>query len=329
MSIESAGEPATEGQILSTSRTGRVLTVWFEHPPHNLVDAEVVDALDELMRGLEGDSSIGAVVLAGRPDGMWFTHFDVAEILARARSARRLGLRPSHRLARALMAMIKVICRIPGAERALRDTPAGGLVTLRRLERIYERMLSSDKAFVAAINGLAFGAGFSLAMASDVRLLADGDHPFGLPEPVLDFFPVGPVTRMTRTLGEARTIELLLECSWFSPRTAAEIGLVTRVFPAERLIEEAQATAARLARRSPATIRAIKLAVYGAGRRRRLKADLSLESVAFLATSSAPRALQAMETFVNEFKSPGRTGEQALLIAWRHARERSSNESRR
>ncbi|MGH2963785.1 MAG: enoyl-CoA hydratase/isomerase family protein [Solirubrobacterales bacterium] len=302
------------------------MTVWFNHPPHNYVDAEVVDALDEFLRRLETDESVGAVVLAGRPDGQWFTHFDVAEILAEAQTARRYGLRPSQRRARALMGLVRVLCRIPGIEQGLRRTPAGGLVTLRRLERIYERMLSSNKAFVAAIDGLAFGAGFSIAMACDVRLLADSDHPFGLPEPVLDFFPVGPVRRMARTIGDARTIELLLECSWFPPKAAAEIGLVSRVVPVERLIDEAQATAARLARRAPATVRSIKQAVYGQGSYRRLRADLAFESVAFLATSSAPRALETMEGFVNDAQGDGLADETALLNAWRQARDRSADQ---
>src|SRR5919204_450474 len=127
-------------------------------------------------------------------------------------------------------------------------------------------MVRMDKVFIAAINGMATGGGCELTLACDIRIMAEGDFLIGLPETSVGIIPgAGGTQRMARALGPAKAIELILEARPLPPDEALEVGLVHRLARPERLLEEAQATATRLARRSPASVAAAKRAVYEGG----------------------------------------------------------------
>ena len=66
---------------LSVDRDGRVMTIRIDNPPHNFMNRRMIAELDEVTTGLEGDDSIGAVIITGANDGLFITHYDVAEIL--------------------------------------------------------------------------------------------------------------------------------------------------------------------------------------------------------------------------------------------------------
>ena len=78
-------------KMLDLRREGRVMTVRMVNPPRNFMTGRMVLELEELVAGLEGDGSIGAVVLTGGIDGVFITHFDVAEIVAASEAVDRLG----------------------------------------------------------------------------------------------------------------------------------------------------------------------------------------------------------------------------------------------
>ena len=102
---------------------------------------------------------------------------------------------------------------------------------------------------------------------------------------------------MTVTLeavGSARAVEMLLEARHYSPREAVAAGLVHRVVEPERLLEEAHATAARLARRSRRAIWASKRAAYR-GLSSRWPGGFQLDRTGFLWGAVAPSTKRAME----------------------------------
>jgi 2-(1,2-epoxy-1,2-dihydrophenyl)acetyl-CoA isomerase len=117
------------------------------------------------------------------------------------------------------------------------------------------------KPVIAAVNGVAAGAGCSLALACDLRLAAEGAS-F-----VLAFGRVGLVPDsgatwfLPRIVGQARAAELALLGDPVSAEEAARIGLVNRVVPAESLLDEARALAARLAEGSPLAVGLTKRAL--------------------------------------------------------------------
>ena len=289
-------------QTVHSERTGRVLSVRLDNPPRNFMTGRMVAELDELVRSLDGDGSIGAVVVTGAMEDVFITHFDVREILAGVESV-RVPMPPV--AAGGALRVAGALGRIPGAGSALRRSPVAGVVELRRIHELFLRMNASDKVFVAAINGLAMGGGCELALACDVRLMADGDGRIGLPEMTLGIIPgAGGTQRLTRLLGTGRALEMMLEGRVLSPREAEEAGLVHRVVASERLQDEATATAERLARRSPATVAALKRAVYE-GASRPLADGLHLERAEFLSVSSQRAALRAMRAYVDEVERTG------------------------
>jgi enoyl-CoA hydratase len=288
-------------ETVHTERTGRVLTARLDNPPRNFMTGAMVRELDELVRSLEGDESIGAVVITGAMEGVFITHFDVREILAAVESAPAM---PSSAVGGALR-VTGALGRVPGAGRALGRTPAAGLVELRRIHDLFLRMNASDKVFVAAVNGMAMGGGCELALACDVRLMADGDWRIGLPEITVGIIPgAGGTQRLTRALGPSRALEMMLEGRVLTPREAEAVGLVHRVVEPGALGAVAADTAQRLARRAPATVAAIKRAVYE-GASRSLGDGLHIERAAFMSVSSRPAALRAMRAYVEEVERLG------------------------
>jgi enoyl-CoA hydratase len=278
-------------------RRGRVLIVRLDNPPRNYMTTAMVRELDELTRNLENDSSLGSVIITGALEGVFITHFDVAEI---REGSSRVGATLSSSQAGGSLRAVKAIERLPRARAALERTPVAGLVALRDIHELFLRMNRLDKVFLAAINGLALGGGCELALACDVRIMARGDHLIGLPELTLGIIPgAGGTQRLTRALGPSRALEMMLEGRALTPEEAGETGLVHRTTEPEALLDEALATAERLARRSPAAVAALKRAVYEGGSRP-LAEGLHIEQAGFLAAASTPAARRAMEVYAEE-----------------------------
>jgi enoyl-CoA hydratase len=302
---------------VSVQRDGRVATVRLRNPPRNFMTGRMVGELERLVAELEDDRSVGAVVLTGDAEGVFITHFDVREILA---GAEALGPAPPPVAAGARRAA-EAIGRIPGGKDALGRTPAAGLVELRRIHDLFLAMNRSDKAFVAAINGLAMGGGCELALACDVRYMADDpDARIGLPEISVGIIPgAGGTQRLARVLGPGRALEMMLEARVLRPREAEEAGIVHRVVTPERLLEEARTTAARLARRAPGTVAALKRAVYE-GASRPLADGMAAERSAFLSVAARPAARKAMRAYVEEVERLGDAAPwqaEELMARWR------------
>lgn len=285
-----------------TEQSGRVLTVRLHNPPHNFMNSQMVVELDELTRELESDGSIGAVVVTGDHPESFIAHYDVAEILA---GSEQVGRHVPVKAAAGALRATGALARLPGAKQGLRRTPAAGLVELRRIHEVFLRMNLLDKVFVAAINGMATGGGCELALACDLRLISSEGGPIGQPEILLGLVPgAGGSQRLARLLGAGRALELSLEGRGLDPEEAERIGLVHRVVAADRLLEEAQATAERLARRAPETVAALKRAVYLGGSKS-LPEGLHMERAGFLATTSSETALRAMRAYAAEVESRG------------------------
>ena len=302
---------------VTTERAGRVLTVTISNPTQNFLDREMVFELEKLTSSLRGDRSVGAVVVTGGHPRSFITHYDVAEILAGAEVTPDL---PPAVFGGALRA-VGAIARLPGGADALLRTRAAGLLTLWRVHQVYLRMNRMDKAFVAAINGNAAAGGCELALACDVRLMADGDFTIGMTEPVLGFNPGGGGgQRLTRAVGPGRAVEMLLEAHHYAPREAVTAGLVHRVVDADHLLEEAHATAERLARRSPRAVWAAKRAAYR-GFSTRWPTGLQLDRTGFVWSAVSPRVKEAMRVFLRQLDSlppevPSPWADPALLREW-------------
>jgi enoyl-CoA hydratase/carnithine racemase len=298
--------------VVLTERRGAVLTIRLNNPPFNFLTAQVMGDLEEILAALRHDRGIRTVVLGSAVPGVFIGHYDIDEILA---GAEKVGMPVSPALAPIPLRALSPLVRVPGVGKLLERTPAGGIVALLRFHDVVRRIRDSDKVFVAAIDGPALGGGFELALACDIRIIGDGPYDIGLMEIAFGLLPGGGGSQMlTRMLGAGRTVEMLLEGRLCTPAEALEAGLVQHVVAPGEAAARAHETAARLARRSPIAVRAIKQAVYDGGSAR-LQRGMAMERARFLALASRQQTLTALQEYRNQLREDQNAGQRVSDFA--------------
>jgi enoyl-CoA hydratase len=125
----------------------------------------------------------------------------------------------------------------------------------------WERITTCRKPIVAAVAGFALGGGCEIAMMCDTIVAAETAK-FGQPEINLGVIPgSGGTQRLTRFVGKAKAMDMVLTGRMMDAAEAERSGLVSRVVPAERLLEEALAVAAKIAEMSRPAVLMAKEAV--------------------------------------------------------------------
>ncbi|HEV2551425.1 MAG TPA: enoyl-CoA hydratase [Stellaceae bacterium] len=125
----------------------------------------------------------------------------------------------------------------------------------------WERVTTCRKPIVAAVAGFALGGGCELAMMCDTVIAAETAK-FGQPEITLGVIPgAGGTQRLTRFVGKAKAMDMVLTGRMMDAAEAERSGLVSRVVPAEKLLDEALAVAARIASMSRPSVMIAKEAV--------------------------------------------------------------------
>ena len=125
----------------------------------------------------------------------------------------------------------------------------------------FDRIMHIKKPVIAAVSGWCLGGGNELAMSCDM-IVASETARFGQPEINIGVIPgAGDTQRLTRVVGKALAMEMVLNNRTLSAEEAERFGLVNRVVPVERFLEEALALAAQIAARAPLAVRLAKEAV--------------------------------------------------------------------
>ncbi|MCS9522720.1 enoyl-CoA hydratase/isomerase family protein [Pseudomonas aeruginosa] len=288
---------------LRIEQRGRVLQVLLDNPPANFLTTAVMQELADLLEDLEQRQDIGAVILSGAADGVFLTHFDVDEI---ERAVAPITFSMPAWLTRLLLESESLLRHLPGARKLLRRTLLAGVADMNLFHEVTAHMRRMDKVFIAAINGLALGGGCELALACDLRLMAEDDQVerfLGQPEVLIGLIPGGGGTQMlARSLGVARALELCLEGQLLEPRQALALGLVNGLAPAEELLEAADALAQRLSRRSPQAVRLIKRSIYQAASRDWTE-GMASEKAGFLSAASQGNTRRAMREYIERVRT--------------------------
>ena len=124
-----------------------------------------------------------------------------------------------------------------------------------------EAVMQCRKPIIAAVSGYALGGGCELAMICDF-IIASDTAKFGQPEINLGVVAgIGGTQRLTRFVGKSKSMEMHLTGRFMNAEEAERSGLVSRVVPAKKLMEEARATAVKISEKSALTVMAVKEAV--------------------------------------------------------------------
>lgn len=115
------------------------------------------------------------------------------------------------------------------------------------ITRNWETLKRIRKPVIAAVGGYALGGGCELAMMCDIIIAADTAK-FGQPEITLGTIPgIGGTQRLTRAIGKSKAMDLCLTGRMMDAAEAERSGLVSRIVPADKLLEEALAAAEKIA----------------------------------------------------------------------------------
>lgn len=227
----------------------------------NALNTEVLEELRDVLRDVEGRADLHVVILTGAGDRAFAAGADIREMRDQKPMEARRYAALGHEVARLL-----------------------------------ERM---GKPVIAAINGYALGGGSELALACDVRLASDRAR-IGQPEVKLGIPPgFGGSQRLTRLVGRGRASELIFLGEPVDAETAAQIGLVNRVVPHDRLLEEAKGWARRMRERGPLALKLAKAAIHQT-QETGLSAGLDYEVEIFSLAFATEDQDEGMEAFLEK-----------------------------
>jgi len=246
------------------SSEGRVGTITLDHPPANSYDLEVM------------------------------TQFSAAVDQALASDAVAVILNSASE---------KFFCGGADIKKFLEGDVAANMEMIRVSQAAFKRMAAAPQVFIAHINGHAMGGGLELTLACDLRYANQGRYRLGTPEVTLGLLPGnGGTQRLTRLIGSARAMELLITGRAITPEEALHIGLVSALFAPEEITpripgEDEQALAQRVLAALPfpeLLYARIDLIRGEGGEPRLLELELTEPSLFFAhGAGSAPRLAQA------------------------------------
>jgi enoyl-CoA hydratase len=163
------------------------------------------------------------------------------------------------------------------------------------------RGLEIWKPLIAAVNGVALGGGFELAIACDIRIASE-NAVFGSPEVTLGVFPGGGSTqRLPRIIPLPLAAEMLFTGRRIDAREAYRIGLVNKVVPLNELMPTAEKMALAICRAAPLAVKAVKEAlIRGIGMR--LEDGLQLENYFMQYITSTRDFIEGTTAFIEKRK---------------------------
>jgi enoyl-CoA hydratase/carnithine racemase len=187
---------------------------------HNALDYATTDLLLRLLDEIEVDHNVRVVILTGAGDRAFSAGADIAGFADSVHA---------------------------GIDTALRDF-------VRRGQRLTSRLESFPKPVIAAVNGMAFGAGCEITEAAPLAIASDRAL-FGKLEIKLGFPPPwGGTQRLPRLIGRKRALQMILTAEPITAQTAASIGLVNAVVQHSELLTEARLLAAKIIDKSPLAV---------------------------------------------------------------------------
>jgi enoyl-CoA hydratase len=253
----------TEAARIAVARDGAVGRLTINRPDAgNAVAGQDLETLAAALRDFHADATVRVIVLAGAGPKFFCTGSDISEL-------------------------------------------AGGLDDIGRhlgkWHAVVDLLEESPKPVIAAINGAAVGGGLELALACQHRIAAEGAK-LGLPELKVGLFPAaGGVRRLTRLIGQGRTLELVLGAELLAAPAARELGIVERVVAADALEPAVAQAAGRLAQFEPNAVAATLACALAAAR---CTDDNQMEVSLLRECYGNPRNREVLQSFLARPRAP-------------------------
>ncbi len=166
----------------------------------------------------------------------------------------------------------------------------------------WDQIRRTKKPLIAAVSGFALGGGCELAMTCDM-IVASETAKFGQPEIKIGVMPgAGGTQRLTKTIGKARAMEMVLTGKFISAQEALDYGLINKVVPVELYLEAAVSLAKEIASMSPIAVQLAKEAVNRSFETH-LDEGLTLERKNFYLAFASEDQKEGMQAFIEKRKA--------------------------
>src|SRR6185436_12479341 len=166
-----------------------------------------------------------------------------------------------------------------------------------RIERIPLALEDLDKPVIAAVNGVATGAGMDMALMCDIRYAAQSAR-FAETYIKVGLVPgAGGAHFLPRLVGVSKALELFLTGDFLDADEALRLGIVNKVFPDETLLEEVETIARRMVKAPTLTLRTIKRAIYQ-GMRNDLRTNLDMISSHYAVITATQEHKDLVRSFI-------------------------------
>lgn len=250
-------------RLVECSIENQVATVTLNRPPLNPLNKELFYQMVHLMEELEQNPEVRVVIITGSGEKAFAAGADINE------------------MSQLDFLEMSDMCRVS--------------------RNAFDKIESLSKPVIAAINGLALGGGFELALACDFRISGDTAK-FAFPEINLGIIPGGGGTqRLQRLIGQARAKEILFLGEMISAEKAYEYGIVNQVVPREEVLKVAREWAGKLAEKPRIALHMIKTSV-NVGANSDLDSALYLEAACFASAFASEDRVEGMKAFAERRK---------------------------
>ncbi len=248
-------------ETIVEEREGRVAILTVNRPDKlNALNEQVRTDMLAALAALENDADVGVIVITGAGEKSFIAGADIGEFAGRTPFDQRHAMRSP---------------------------------------RIFDIMAAYPKPVIAMINGFCLGGGCELAMSCDIRIASEKAR-FGQPEINLGLIPGGGGTqRHSRLVGLGNAMRLVLSGDMIGAAEAREIGLIEMVTPHAELRARTLELAARIAAKSPLTLRVAKEALR-AGERLSIDDGITYERDLFCLCFSSADKEEGVKAFLDK-----------------------------
>ena len=243
----------------------RVAMLVIDHPPVNALNQQTLAELDAALDELIANSGVKVIVITGGGQMAFVAGADIGEIGSIVRTQ-------NGNAARSMIEMGQTV---------------------------FNKIESSPKPVIAAINGVCLGGGLELAMACHLRVAGDRAR-LGQPEINLGIIPGwGGTQRLARIIGPSKATEMILTGDPVTSQQALQLRLVNMVVPGDQVVRQAKGLASKIAGKSAVSV-AAALRAIGSGLDADLRTGLEKEREQFVKLSASEDVREGITAFLEK-----------------------------